>query len=285
MPPGRKRGVSSLGTYTSSKKRRRTSNTTKVKFQRPTARNQRKQILSNSRKLNTLARVVYQQRVYCDWHTANTMYATWDASGAFSETWGAWPLTDFPTWTAVLRQDVNVADSAHTFLKRLQINFRYALQAANWAQYNVFIISMRKDAANYDPATNISVGAFPVVNLDYVQGQSDFNIRLNSAKYKVHYARYVTLTSNGLFEATSTTMPAGNAFSTWRKAQYTKQVNSSYRQAAGTTRGWTQIAYQNQPYYQRYFLLVKIISGNNPVADAGKARFDWDQLATTVNFS
>lgn len=278
-----KRGASSLTTFAPSRKRRRTSNVTKAKWQRPTARNQRRQILSNARKINTLARVVYQQRVFCDWRLANTLLADWDTGGSFSETWGCWALTDFPAWAACLRQDANVAESATTYLKRIQLNMRYALVAANYAQFNVFIVTLRKDAAAYDPAASIAAGTDPVLNNDYVQGQNDFNIRLNPARFKVHYAKYVTLTNNALFNGLPS--ESGNPFSTWRKAQFTKQVKSTYRQAAGSARGWTYIDYTNQPYYQRYFLLVKIVSGNIQGTAAGRARFDWDQLATTVNFS
>lgn len=282
---GKRPRAGTLQKAVSQPKRRRTSNVTKVRFQRPTAKNQRRQIMSNARRLNTLSRIVYQSRVYCDWQAFDTMFANWDTGGNYSKTWGAWALSDFPSWNAVLRKDDNVLESSSTFLKRLQINFRYYLDAASYAQFNIFVVTLRKDAAAYNPVTNIAGGVFPVDGTDYVAGPSDFNIRLNPAKFKVHFARQITLTENTLLQDPLQARSAGNPYSTWKKGQFTMPVNSTYRVPAGTGNTWRNIPYTSQPYYQRYFLLALCVSGNAATAATGQAKFQWDSLATTINYT
>lgn len=277
--------TSTLKKATATTKRRRTSNVTKVKWQRPTARNQRRQIMSNARKVNSLARIVYQQRVWTDYQAIGTAYAVVDTSGSFTTTWSAFPLTDFPNWTSVLRKDENATESSVTFLKRLQLNFRYSLNSGNWAQFNTFIVTLRKDNAANDIVSSINAGATPSQGPDYIAGPNGFNIRLNSAQFKVHFARYVTLTENALFES-STNRTAGNPMTTFKKGQVTMPINKRYRAPAGNTNGWKQISYQSQPYYSRYFLLSYIVQGQDANLQPDTcARLDWDMMATCVNFA
>jgi len=276
-----KRKANGLNKFaTSAAKRRRTvSNTTKVRFQAPTARNQRKQILNNARRINSMAKIVYNQRVYCDWQKFGTMYADIDPQGSYTTTWGVTPLTQFSSWTACLRKDANVAEAAKTYVKRMALNFRYSLNASSWAQYNVFICTLRRDSANLDPSQTDPSKA----DGDFIESPEGFNIRLNSAKYKVHYARYLTLTENTLFQAPLQARTAGDPRTTYSKGQVNLQTKMSVRSPAGTN-AWTTIDYTQQPHWQRYFLMVYIVQGQETgVQSQAGARFDYDMLATTIN--
>lgn len=276
-----KRKANTLSKFaTSTAKRRKTvSNATKIKYQAPTARNQRSQIMHNARRVSALSKIVLRQRVWCDWQQQGTTYAAIDTSGSYTTTWGVVPLTNFTGWFSVLRADQNVVESSRTFVKRMSINLRYSLNASSWAQYNVFLVTLRRDAASEDPvATN------PVKGPDYIESTEGFNIRLNPAKYKVHYARYLTLTENTLFTAPLATLTAGDPRTTYSKGQVTIQPKMGVRVPAGRTNSWKDIPFTDLPYYQKYFLMVYIVQGQQQgvTTDSG-ARFDYDMLATTIN--
>lgn len=286
MAGGVKRGsaaASSLRQYTNTPKRRKTNRVTRVRFQRPTARNQQKQILYNAKTIRRLNKAVFGNRVYCDWRTFGQMFATLD-QGTVTDTWFCVPLTNFLDWQAVLRRDQNVADSSTTYVQRLQLNLRMYLQQANYAFMNIFVVTNRKDQNARDTPAAIAAGNDPLDEIDYIAGPEGINIRLNSAIWKVHFAQYVTLTESTLLEfGASPPLPAGNPYSTWRKAQVNIPLKMKVRNPTSGT-PWTQLRYMNLPYYQRYQLLVQMHQqAPDDTAINNGARLDWDCMATTIN--
>lgn len=287
MAGGVKRGsaaASALQQYTSTPKRRRKNNVQRIRFQRPTARHQQKQILYNAKTIRRLHKAVFGNRVYCDWRYQGQMFATLDA-GQVSKTWFCVPLTSFPDWDAVLRQDQNVVDSSTTYVARMQLNLRMFLQQANYSFFNVFVVTPRKDQNARDTPADIAAGQIPVNDTDYIAGPEGINIRLNSAIWKVHFAKYSSLTETTLldFGTASPPLPAGNPYSTWRKCQVNIPLKMKVRNPTSGT-PWTDLRYMNLPYYQRYQLLVQIQQqapdGTNPNLGG---RLDWDLLCTTIN--
>lgn len=268
--------------YTSSRKRRRTSTTTLVKWQAPTAKNQRKQIMSNAKAISRLYKIAVPPQVYCDWQLFGTLNSRLDA-GNFTTTWQAFPLMSFTDWAAVLRQDDNVTESSSTQVKRLSINMRYVLNRSDWANFNIWIVTPRKDASNRDPATDFAAGNLPVQGTDFTSGPDGFCIRLNPAMYKVHFASYKTLTETTLFQGALPLAPAGNPNTTWSKGQANIRCNAKVR-AVTNGNSWRQLPYQSLPYYQNYYLLCAIVQNAPQATPAGQgAFFSFDQLATTVN--
>ena len=285
MAYGSKVTTAALKKFTARTKKRRTANTTKIKYQRPNARNQRTQIMSNAQAIKRLYQVTMPKQVYCDWQYAQQAFADVDAQGNFTRTWKAFPLMSFGDWNQCLRQDPNTFQSSQTMVERLCINMRYQLGESNYAYFNVFIVTLRKDASNRDPPSEFASGVFPQVTVDYIESPTASNIRLNSALYKVHYASYHTLTDNNLTEPTRPQAMSGNPFSTWRKGQCNIKCKANIRQPS---RGlpWRQLPYQAVPYYKRYFMLVQMVAQGpqNQVIDTG-ASFAFDQLSTTINTS
>lgn len=272
-----------LRRFTAKRRRRRTANTTKVRYQAPTARNQRKQILANARAIKYIQKVL-PQKVYCDWHYFGNMFAAQDPVGNLTRTWFCIPLTNLPAWDAVMRADQNVVVASTTFIQRLQINLRLALQQANYAFYNIWVVTPRKNQNARDSPVDFANGQFPIVNIDYIEGPTGANLRLNSAIWKVHYAKYATLTETTLGEAAlAPPLTAGNPFTTWQKAQINMPVKMKVRKPQSGT-PWTAVTYMNLPYYQRYQLLVQILQQSPGTATPNVgARLDWDMLATTIN--
>jgi len=286
MAGGVKRGsaaASALQQYTARDKRRKVSRVTRVRYQRPTARNQQKQILYNAKTIRRLHKAVFGNRVYCDWRYQGQMNSTLD-DGNVSKTWFCIPLTSFPNWDAVLRQDQNVVDSSTTYVSRLQLNLRLFLQQSNYAFFNIFVVTNRRDQNSRDTPAQIAAGTDPINDIDYIAGPEGINIRLNSAIWKVHYAKYATLTETTLLEAgPSPPLMAGNPYSSWRKMQVNIPLKYKVRNPTSGT-PWTNLSYMNLPYYQRYQLLVQVQQqAADTVAQNNGARLDWDMLATTIN--
>lgn len=273
-----------LRRFTAKRKRRRTNNATKVRWQAPTARNQKKQILANARVINRLNKAVFGNRIFCDWQDFGQFNTLVDPTGSFTTTWFCAPLTNFPVWNPCLRADQNVSASSTTFVQRLQLNLRLTLQQANYAFYNIWVVTLRKDQNARDTPQEISLGNDPVLQTDYIQSPQGNNLRLNSAIWKVHYAKYRTLTETTLLEAgPSPPLMSGNPLTTYGKAQINLPVKMQVRRPQNGE-PWKNTGYMNLPYYQRYQLLVQIFQ-QAPAATVqnNAARLDWDLLSTTIN--
>lgn len=275
-----------LRRYTAKPKRKRVNNVTRIRYQRPTARHQRSQIMANARVINRLNRAVFGNRVFCDFQDVGNMFSVPDPAGGISRTWFCAPLTSFPAWNPVLRADQNAIISSTTFVQRLQLNLRMALQGSNYAFFNLWVVTPRKDQNARNTPLDIANGQDPFINADYIEGPTGSNLRLNSAIWKVHYAQYCTLTETTLGEAApSPPLTAGNPYSTWQKRQVNLPVKFKVRKPQ-SGEPWKNVTYMNLPYYQRYQLLVQILqqAPANLIQNLG-ARVDWDLMATTINDS
>ena len=281
MPYARRRTkAGALRKFTAKPKRKRVATTTLVKYQKPNARNQRKQIMRNAADIKRLYASVLSNRVFCDWQYVGQLNGKYSASG-YTTTWGCFPLTRFASWLSVLRKDTNVNESSTTYVQRMNLNFRYALLGSSYAQYNVWIVTPRKDAANRDWPATITAGTDPVQFTDYIEGPEAFNLRLNPALFKVHFASYRTLTETTLFEtAPSPPLTAGNPMTTFAKGSANIKCNMSVRNPVSTD-PWLEVDYMAQAYYKRYYLLVAIVSLSS--SEGNTCQFDFDQLATTIN--
>lgn len=272
-----------LRKYTAKAKRKAVSNATRTRYQRPTARNQQKQILANARVISRLNKAVFGNRVYCDWHDFGNMFTVLD-DGNISRTWFCVPLVNFPAWVECLRADQNVSASSTTFVHRLQLNLRWSLQSSNYAFYNIWVVTPRKEQNSRDTPLDIANGQLPVANTDYIEGPQGSNLRLNPAIWKVHYCAYRTLTETTLGEAApSPPFTAGNPNTTWGKSQVNLPCKMTIRKPQNGE-PWKNLPYMNLPYYQKYQLLVQVFqqAPSGTVQNNG-ARLDWDLLATTIN--
>lgn len=265
-----------------SSRKRPTSVVTRARYQKPTAKNQRKQIMGNAMAIRAVKRIL-PPPVYCDWQYGGTMYAQVDTTGAgaYTQTVLSRDLMSPQFWLARLRQDPNVADSSSTRVLRMGLNLRYALQESNYAQITAFVVTLRRNASNREPATLVD-------GEDYILSPSqDFNPRLNPAVFKVHYVRNISLTQNNWLSpavATGGADFAGNPQTTFRKGQVNLKLNLNLRQP-NLGAPWKQMTQGQLKPELRYSLLVFVTAqGSNPNANTG-ARIDFDVLYTTLNAS
>ena len=139
---------SSLKSYSAKGRRRRASSTTKVKFQRPTAGNQKRQILRLSRQVAKNTRFVNNQKIFTDWQWyagADTGISRPLATG----TWYAYELTNMARWLPCLRQSDQTNLASKIYAARMQMNLRLDIGDVNQRTcLNVFLVSPRKSSVD-----------------------------------------------------------------------------------------------------------------------------------------
>lgn len=261
----------------SSTKKRRTSNVTRIRYGRTNARSQKKQIMSNAVAIRRMKKLM-PPPVYADFQLSGEMRSVPDDTG-FSLSYSVVPLMNPATWTNVLRQDPNVLNSVTTRLLRMSINFRYVLRESQRAQMSLFIITLRKNAANKNISGLID-------GEDYVRGFEGYQVRLNPSVFKVHYARDVSLSSNGWdtqpFSAGGLTLTS-NSYFTFKKGQVNLKMNQYIREPTGI-QPWKDMTIDNFGYYQKYHILcffyqfAPLVTNESAVASV-----EYDALMTTFN--
>ena len=256
--------------------RRTKPNLAKIRWQRPTARAQQSQIMANARLLARHSNMIKRHKLFTDWQFTNTL----DVDSTL--TWYGAKLTDFSQWNPVLRQDPIAGRSTRTFIDRLVINMRASLKDAVNCGISLFIVTPRKDFASRDFSAIV-----PQLTTEYIYpnpGSAGFNVRLNSNVCKVHHAKYITLTANGLDDA-GPPDNAGNPFTTYRKWQVKVPIKSSVQFPAQYTAGenWRSVTWEMLPYYQKYYLLLFTSTTFSATPGAAGPFVTFDQLGTCIN--
>lgn len=262
--------------FTAKRKSRRTSNVTKTRFQAPTARNQKRQILTNARAISRVYKML-PSPAYCDWQSGGEHKSLPNDGSGYTNTIIATPLIEPLAWVSVLRKDQNVTEASTTCIKRMRINLRYFLLDSTYTNMSVFIVTLRKDAANRQ------IGFTPLVkDEDYVyDATNDWQPTLNSATFKVIYCRYMTMTNNVLLGPNS--LSVGNPRQTYSKGQINIPLNMNIREPTGLP--WKSMQRFQLPPRQRYYLLTfqSTLTPDQASPVLEPAKITWDNLATTYN--
>jgi len=239
---------------------------------------QQRLILSNAKAIRSMQRM-QQPSVYCDWQLGGQFSAIGDEAGNFTQSVLAQDLMQTGAWLAVMRKDTNVAESSATLVKRLQLNMRMDLNGANYAQFSIFVVSLRDNAASLIP-TSTSL----TKSVDYIDSVQDFNVRLNPANFKIHFQKYVSLTAGGWLQPQ--TIAGGETFfgdpgTTFAKCQADMAPNVDLRNPTNTR--WDQLtSFQLKPADRRYLLVfITQQAPANPAPDVPSLTYDL--LCTTVN--
>lgn len=253
---------------------------TKVRYQAPTAKNQKRQISHNAKDIVRLRKLL-PPVVYTDWQYKEEILGAISDDGLPTLAIQSYVLVDFSKWANVLRISSSVADAVATQIIRFNLNMRYTLVNSDWAQITVFIVTMRKDHANRDPTVSpLQSGE------DFITGENLLNPRLNPGIFKCHFVRNVTLTKNALFtppfQTGQTPAFSGDPMTTFKRGNV--NIKPNIRVRAPGINEWKNLPYGQLPYYQRYFMLTFINSNNTAaIASGTQARVDFDMLATCRN--
>lgn len=262
------------------------STVTKAKYARKSAAVNRSLIKNNAYAIKKLYKLI-PKPLYTDYqYTTGLAPFFGDVSTPYFTIRSAELMNPF-LWNPVLRQDVNVLESSSTLVKRMSMNMRYTLGASDWCQITVFVVSVRKDAAD-----RIIGAAGLVENEDYIfSGASQqLNPRLNPAVMKVHYTRDISLAASAWLEdKTLLTNPGGqgtetnfsNAQTTFAKGQVNMKLNFHLKQP-NSGNVWKNMDQNQLSPYQRLSLLV-FFRGKTAEVDDNPPRVDFDALYTCYN--
>jgi len=258
------------------KRRRSTSTVAKAKYAPKTANMNRKLIQQNAYAIKKIREMVTHS--YCDFQytSADAPFISVAPENYFNIK--SVELMSPSIWSPVLRSDQNVLDSSSTLVKRMQMNLRLSLGQSNWCQMSVFIVSIRKDAADRD----ISQAGL-VVNEDYIYNTENFNPRLNSQVFKVHYVQHASLMTaawKGEKAVQGNSELIGNPNTTLRKSQVNMELNHRLRQPNGAK--WKDMEQSQLAPNQRLHLLM-FFKGNTNDVDDDPPRVDWDAQYVTYN--
>ena len=245
------------------RRRRRSSVKTRIRYQRPSARNQKRQLYSLANMAIRSSKILRAHKVYTDWSQLDTEVAT-------GNEWFIQELMNPISWAAVLRRNTDVATQSSTFLREMQFSWNCKTftktQPIFW---NVFIVGIRKDANAWipDPVTGLNAVR------DYISQGSESLVKLNPGIFKVHFARGFKTFPNNFADG------AQNAFSTYRRGAVTLPLKYKLRSPADRT--WKDLNQVDLPYYMRLRLLVLPVTTD--VSSTTDYQFEWATKFTAIN--
>jgi len=262
MPITRYNGLRKAGRTRRTK--RRASVATKAKYQAPTARNQRSQILGNARMIRMIKDQL-PKPIFCDWIRRESVVGdpSTDTNPVTFITDGR-TLVNFSDWIPVMRQSSIVAAKSSTRIYRLSLSIRYTLQASYWAQVSLFVVTLRKDFTNRDPT-----GLNPLlVNEDYIANQlgvganpqGSQNIELNSSVFKVVYRRHISMAKGPYGDQPNEVANSAwtsNTQTTFKKGQVNLKLKMNVRNPR-SGEPWRDMVQDQLPYYHKYYLITAI---------------------------
>ncbi len=261
----------------SSVRRKRTSTLVKAKYKPKTVYANRSLIKSNAIAIRSMKRML-PKLIYTDYQYK---FANAPLAGAAPNPYQFITNNELMTpnlWASVLRKDDNVVESSQTLIKRMQLNLRYTLGENNWCQISTFIVTIRPDATNrVINAAGLSEGD------DYIWSVDEFQPRLNSNVFKVHYRRHVTLMAGAFgqaaFQSAGDTL-VSQSTSTFKKGQVNIPLNFKIRQPNGQT--WRVMDQSQFGPSRRYFQLTFFRGQATDDSDAPPT-LETDILYTCVN--
>lgn len=232
----------------------------KIWKKRPTARVQQRQIARVTRL--AIANRARFRKCYTDYQWTPTASTE---EGGYSwtlvpGTWEVQRLTNFDQWRPVLRQNINVQQSNHTYVHRVSVDLRFEL-STGFAGVNVFIVRPRFSGSGRDffsapPSTS---------QADYVQNDVNpgFNVVLNSDKLKVMSSRYFTMRdAPKVAPAVADFLPGDPTYVT-KRFQVNLSPHMKVVQRAtlnppdpNTPPTWLSKGFETLPYYDQYYMMV-----------------------------
>ena len=155
----------------------RPTRVSRVKMQKPTARNQQKQIIKNSKAISAMVKAYHRNMVYTDYQLASSDALNRNA-------WVNVPLTNVEFWQPVMRRSIAIQNTKMTTCVKMDLNVRYDtgqfIKASVY--WNVFLVRPRSQGAG-------QITTPLILNLDYTEqtGYAGRRIKLNPGKFDVIY--------------------------------------------------------------------------------------------------
>jgi len=248
------------------RRRRRSSIGARVRYQRPSARNQKRQIQTLARMAMRNQRILNSHRIYQDW-TVNSGLTFTD-----NGTWQSKPFFDPISWEACLRRDLTPLTQSGCFVREMQFSYFMTNNTKSLpSTISLFLVTLRRQA-NWG-------GSFSLNEEYVVQGQGSAPI-LNSGIFKVLWSRNhqifppKTAAQSG---GTVTEISTGNPETQYKRGKTTLRLNFSLRSPSDLS--WKELGQEDVPYWQKVYLLAYF---QNEDTTANDARMTYGLKYTTI---
>lgn len=235
------------------RRRGRTSVSTRARYQRPSASNQRNQIRSLAKIALANRRMLTANKVWTDWYDSALVPSA-------SSIWSAQELMGPVNWDASNRQDADFLVSQTAYVRNMVVEL-YMSADLKTAPTNVeiYIVSLRNSAANWSPG-NYPTGVWSE-GLEYTSMGSGNAVSVNSGIFKVHYAKMLTVSPAEYAPTTNVApTPTGNPFATYRRVKANLALNCKLRAPAGLS--WKNLRMDSLPPSQRMWLVWRGVSSD-----------------------
>lgn len=252
-------------------RRRRASVRTRIRYQRPSARNQRQQLSAIAKVALRNERILRTSKVYTDWFL---QASTQNVTGL----WFVTPLMSIKDWLPSLRQDVNAKKSQAAYLRNMSLEWFASSDYKNQAtQFQVFVVSLRRDSSNWQP--RVGPDGQLLNGEDYREmGGSNAPV-LNSSVFKVHYSKEFRLfPRNNPTAADPTVLDySGDPFSTYRRGRINLRLGMKVRSAVN--QAWKDLVMDALPPNQRLYLCYRGVSNDSK----NQFSFNWGTHVTAIH--
>lgn len=250
--PTRRSAYGYQGTRSGARKarRRRTSVATRVRWQKPSARNQQRQLRSVAKIALQNRRMLSANKAYCDFYDgANT-------SNALS-LWYAAELTHPALWAASNREDLDVFVSQTAYWRNMVLEYFVASSTKeSRVDVEIYVVSLRNSAANWSIGTG--PGGALTQGQDYTTMGQGNAVSLNSGIFKVHYSKTFSIFPRIPQGTSPPPTFSGDADTTYRRGKVNLALNFKVRSPAGVQ--WKTLNQANLPPNQRMYLIWRGVS-------------------------
>ena len=227
-------------------KRRRTSVATRIRYQAPTRRNNRRNLHRVAKIALRNSRILNNNKVYTDWFL-NQQVTPSDG------TWYSQELTSPVSWTAGNRQDADFIVSQTAWLRNMVLEYYIASQDRTAdSSFDIYVVSLRNSAANWVPQTTPS-GVWQD-GVEYTSAGNNNSAYVNSGIFKVHYNKQIRLAP----KADSNGDPTGNPWTTYKNQKVNLRLNMKLRAPTGLS--WKNLTQASLPPTQRLWLIWRATS-------------------------
>jgi len=244
----------------------------KTAMQKATAKNQQKQIITNSKAISGIVKAYNKNIVYTDYQLSSS-----DALNI--NDWVNEPLTNVAFWQPVMRRSIAIQNTKMTTCIKMHLTIRVDMGTLITSSvfWNVFLIRPRKQGAG-------QVTTPLLLNLDYVEmtGYAGRYIQLNPGKYEVlreWHDQLLTYAANDIVTPLSQGSLVGNPNTTYKEHQVVLPMNMEIRMP--DSEPWVDKQYLDLPYFDQISLLI-YPQCDDP-NDLQKPRFFYNALFTCVN--
>lgn len=246
----------------------------RMRYARPTARNQKKFILRNASMVNRLTRHYNNSKLYCDYRASYPK----DGNKLTTQNWWIQPITEFSEYDPVMRQNVTALAANHTYIRNIQVTCQAALDKSPALFFNCFLVRLRWQTAQRDFQGPLT----PDVDyIDNAQNPGEM-IQLNPSTFKVIAKKQFRLMTNNPADKQNPSPTTGTVGDLSRcLKRWVWNFNAKIKVSNPGAGSWKSVPYKQLPYYNRIFMLAYVKPYDDTAGDI--VPFTMYTHMTTIN--